>query len=515
MMNKVKRDYPDVIADVAFTNTGFIENVLKAIRPNFEPVLWGCGSDRMKDYKLQLDYIKKKNLNLNLKKDFGLVELSRFGSATNVRNAIENENFAAFKELTPKAVHSHFYNLKKEMDDFRQGRAALNEKTKIDPLLRGIKKEYVGTTEGGKGKIQNKLTDTLSYSKVAAVIEKLENVIEKKGFSKDDSNRFIHGLIQIPDVTAEAIVEYIDFVADKGLKLDGDFSVNESWDESKNLLEALHEKHNIDPRITEYSMKFQHTTGSTKAGKSEFGLTMLYENAKTPNIGDLTIDGIKYEVKTNNGALYAFKSGKAYFSKGSNSVNETINYICSLLSEEEAEQIKNIVPVNESKNEWNLTRDGLKNWNTALSYLHKMEHTDEEIAAIVSGLFLGHGDKLEESKGIWSVMEDDYPDLAQKVKDFVFEHIEDGQLVDVQTLKSKLAYVNLLYYSRIDEFDGMFVSDTKTKSRLGHVAYLKIRENNEEILDFETFDKVVAVHTAPMWLDSYSNNHFKIRLNSK
>lgn len=516
MMNKVKNEYPDLIAEVVFAKTGFIENILKAIRPNFEPVHWGCGADRFKDYQLQLDYIKRKNLNLNLKKDFKLVELPRFGSATDVRNAIENEDFAGFKKLTPTSIHSHFYNLKKELENFKTAKQAVFEKkTKIDPLLGGIKHEYIHSTGGGKGKIENKLENTLNYSKVAAIIEKLEASIAARGFSKDDSDRFINGLIQIPDVSADAVVEYINFITESGLETDGDFDLTKSWDESMNFMQVLQEKHNIDPRITEYALGFQHTTGSTKAGQTEFCLTMLFKEAKTPTIGDLSISGIKYEVKANSGALMGMKSGKNYFSPGAASIDETIKYICSCLPVNEATEIKNIVPVNESKNEWNLTKDGIKNWNTALTYLYENGHDDVEISKIVSGLFLGHGDDKQKKGGVWSVMEEDYPDLAALVEATVLNHIKEGKIVDVNELKSKLAYVNLLYYSRIDEFDGLFVADTKTKSRMGHVAYLKIRENNEEVLKYDEFKRVIAVSTAPNWLDSYSSNHFKIRLSSK
>ena len=103
------------IAGVVETQTGFIYNILDALRPLYEPVLWGTGSDRLKDYDRQ---ISKYGPEANVLKEFQPYEVKRTGkniSATKVRNAIMEDNETEFKKLTPKAEHRYYKQLRAEL----------------------------------------------------------------------------------------------------------------------------------------------------------------------------------------------------------------------------------------------------------------------------------------------------------------------------------------------------------------------------------------------------------------
>jgi len=110
----IVRQY-NFIAGVVETQTGFIYNILDSLRPLYEPVLWGTGSDRLKDYERQ---ISKYGPEANVLKEFQPYEVKRTGeniSATKVRNAILEDNEAEFKKLTPKAEHRYYKQLRAEL----------------------------------------------------------------------------------------------------------------------------------------------------------------------------------------------------------------------------------------------------------------------------------------------------------------------------------------------------------------------------------------------------------------
>jgi len=103
------------IEGVVETQTGFIYSIIDALRPLYEPVLWGTGSDRLKDYQRQID---KYGPEANVLKEFQPYEVKRTGkniSATKVRNAIMEDNEAEFKKLTPKAEHRYYDQLRAEL----------------------------------------------------------------------------------------------------------------------------------------------------------------------------------------------------------------------------------------------------------------------------------------------------------------------------------------------------------------------------------------------------------------
>ncbi len=97
-------------------NTGFLDQVLNALRPEFEPVLWGTGTDRMKGYER---IIKNYGPEADTLPEFEAFEIKRSGkniSATKVREAIQADNEKEFKALTPTAEHKFYKQLRSEMN---------------------------------------------------------------------------------------------------------------------------------------------------------------------------------------------------------------------------------------------------------------------------------------------------------------------------------------------------------------------------------------------------------------
>ena len=103
------------IEGVKETTTGFLVPVLNALRPQYEPVLWGTGTDRYKDYVRMID---RYGPECNCLEDFRPFEVKRGGkniSATKVREALIAGSEKEFKKLTPTAEHKYYEQLKNEI----------------------------------------------------------------------------------------------------------------------------------------------------------------------------------------------------------------------------------------------------------------------------------------------------------------------------------------------------------------------------------------------------------------
>lgn len=116
MLEKLKSRYN--IEDIIVLDTAAIDKIFNALRPKYEPVLWGAGSDRIKSYGFQVNKQQYRD-ELNVLPDFSLYEIKRLGkniSATQVRNAILLGQEAEFKKLVPKELHDLYNQLKAVLD---------------------------------------------------------------------------------------------------------------------------------------------------------------------------------------------------------------------------------------------------------------------------------------------------------------------------------------------------------------------------------------------------------------
>ena len=116
MLNNLKKELP--IEHVYIIPTAAIDVMFNEMRPKYEPVLWGTGTDRMKVYGYQVDRQEYRD-DLNVLPEFGLSEIKRTGeniSATKVRNAMLDDDFKAFKKMTPKGIHGMYNDLKNKLE---------------------------------------------------------------------------------------------------------------------------------------------------------------------------------------------------------------------------------------------------------------------------------------------------------------------------------------------------------------------------------------------------------------
>lgn len=118
LLDKVQQAHSDLIREVRIANKDSIKGILSELRPDFDPILWGSSVKRVKDYVLQLEYIRKKDIPIRMSEEFKLVEIPNFQSSQDVISMIENADYAAFKEAVPAEISSEFFNLQKELEFF-------------------------------------------------------------------------------------------------------------------------------------------------------------------------------------------------------------------------------------------------------------------------------------------------------------------------------------------------------------------------------------------------------------
>jgi cytidyltransferase-like protein len=117
MFKRVQKEYP-FLKEVIVVPSAAIDIMFNQLRPKYEPVLWGTGSDRLKAYGYMVDNQKYRE-ELNVRTDFGLHEIKRGDddiSATQVRNTMINDEYNSFKKLTPRSLHSMYDELKSKLE---------------------------------------------------------------------------------------------------------------------------------------------------------------------------------------------------------------------------------------------------------------------------------------------------------------------------------------------------------------------------------------------------------------
>jgi cytidyltransferase-like protein len=117
MFNNVKRQYK-FLKEIIILPSAAIDKMFNALRPKYEPILWGTGTDRMKSYGYQVNSDSYRD-QLNVNKDFSLFEIPRTDdniSATAVRNALLDGDEKTFKKMTPSGIHKMYPVLKSELE---------------------------------------------------------------------------------------------------------------------------------------------------------------------------------------------------------------------------------------------------------------------------------------------------------------------------------------------------------------------------------------------------------------
>jgi cytidyltransferase-like protein len=150
MFAKMKKQYPFLEASIVVPN-GAIDTMFAAARPTYEPMMWGYGTDRKKDYGAMIDKQSYRD-QLGVDPSFRGYEIPRTGeniSASKVRNALKIDDENTFKKMTPKSIHSFYKPLQNILEPIKENNNMKNLKSltsfSIDESL----------NEGKKAKAKN------------------------------------------------------------------------------------------------------------------------------------------------------------------------------------------------------------------------------------------------------------------------------------------------------------------------------------------------------------------------
>jgi cytidyltransferase-like protein len=128
MFKKMEREYPFLEAAYVINNAA-VDNIFATLRPAYEPILWGFGTDRKKAYDYMInkpDYREQ----LGVNPEFAGFEIRRGDediSATKVREALIIDDQNGFKKLTPRSIHDMFVPLKNALQPIQESLKTFNE----------------------------------------------------------------------------------------------------------------------------------------------------------------------------------------------------------------------------------------------------------------------------------------------------------------------------------------------------------------------------------------------------
>lgn len=117
MFKAVQKEYR-FLKDIIVVPFAAIDTLFNELRPKYEPVLWGTGTDRMAAYSSQA-YKDTYREQLGVLPEFGMHEIHRTDddiSATAVRNAMLSDDKREFERMTPKSLHSLYPTLKAQLE---------------------------------------------------------------------------------------------------------------------------------------------------------------------------------------------------------------------------------------------------------------------------------------------------------------------------------------------------------------------------------------------------------------
>lgn len=143
MFAAMQKEYKFLEASFVIPN-GFVGSVVDALRPAYEPVVWGTGTDRADSYQNMIDKYKD---DMNTP-EMAIEIIKRTDaniSATKVRNALLINDEKTFKKMTPKSVHKFYEQLSTILQQ-------LQESAQDSLIFSNFKAQYLNEDESGEKK---------------------------------------------------------------------------------------------------------------------------------------------------------------------------------------------------------------------------------------------------------------------------------------------------------------------------------------------------------------------------
>lgn len=142
LLERVQQEKSELLKDYLMVEEANLEKIIESLTPNYEPALIGSSEEKIKDFVIHLEHIKKRKIPLRFSSKIKLVELPKYIKAEEVIRSIKDSDFNSFKKMAPASIASEFFNLQKDLEslDGSAHTAKLlesndSELTNLDPKL--------------------------------------------------------------------------------------------------------------------------------------------------------------------------------------------------------------------------------------------------------------------------------------------------------------------------------------------------------------------------------------------
>jgi len=224
MMKDVIKKSGFIIDNVEIPFVAFDTKLFPALRPQYEPVLFGAGEDRVATYDRQRISMRDKHKNkLNMRDDFEIQLTGRYGSGTAVRNAIEKGDQKEFESTMPKFLHNYWETLSSELG-MNENQTSLNEANKIacidcdevnteakwkknNGFCPSCKTSNQGVAESSSQVFERGISLWDWYQKNQRSFKDDKDIIaraEKKGYAKDDITALLSDIKDSKNIDVDA-----------------------------------------------------------------------------------------------------------------------------------------------------------------------------------------------------------------------------------------------------------------------------------------------------------------------
>jgi hypothetical protein len=278
MFAKMQKEYPFLEAMYVVPSAA-IDMLFSVLRPAYEPVLWGFGTDRKKQYEFMIHKPEYRE-QLGVDPEFNGYEIKRADediSASKVREALKLDDKRTFEKMTPKSMHDMWGVLQDVLTPVSEN--IVND-------LGHIQNTAVKIDENKNMDFSAESTKPGTVHSNSRLINLLDEDPKKMDLYKSFSKNIPKGQI------AESFINYVNSLNEKetlelvkalgSLKSPDDLTVSQLYGNRKNAIGRLFD---LSARGT---------------GKGELAIAWLIQGAEIQGgveSYDVNIKGKKYEVK--------------------------------------------------------------------------------------------------------------------------------------------------------------------------------------------------------------------------
>lgn len=522
ILAKLVNQHPSFITGWVIVSDNEVENLLREIKPAYDPVIIASSKNRIKDIALQLELARKRSRNLNFKKDLKLIELPQAGLKDSIMKHIKNQDYLNFKVDAPNEIHSEFFNMNRDMNESVNESVEASFANEVPPLedpTAAIVKKLTDLKETRPAQypelinLINRRIDALTMDVKEAIIKE----ITARQYDRVDADKFYNKLLNtsMPVSDIKSFSEYI--------QNGGGYDLTEEIDKDKTIiLKASNFEMSEDMFREIISYKI---VGET--GKGELSAILFKTGRKQTIAGDININDKKIEVKAYDGKLQNTSVGNNYadgrevmrvkleellkelknpIKKAADPVIDATAGLDELTAQvDEKKEKKEINLSSITSKDLNIGTTNLReSWLTLKNLASESGLSDINFAEWFAGIFYG---------GIWKTETYYSPDLVTQLKKETEDYFGKNTRTkeEAQSFLNKLGWHSLLYYQKCDKFEKLLYAKINSSNIVDNsiIIYDPLNATESE------FSERFRITNGPSWTDARSNSSFRLRAKSE